>query len=196
MGRRIIAGAPKSPKNVTSTFINPVNLLPKELRCERGGVKLASCTGRHLTSSRPCMQRHRSAKDRWIVIKKQIITKLNCDKTNDIKDQIVTKLNKDSIFSLKLDESIDVARFSQLLAHVPFPSNSDIEKHFLFCRTLNHNHRRRCFQCSGQLFQRQHDWLGQVFQCMRRRRTKCNGMSAKFCSKWPTNRLKESVATQ
>jgi len=54
MGRRITAGASKSSKNVTSTFFNTVNLLPKELRFEHGGVKLASCPGRHLTSLRPC----------------------------------------------------------------------------------------------------------------------------------------------
>jgi len=48
MGRRITAGASKSSKNVTSTFFNTVNLLPKELRFEHGGVKLASCPGRHL----------------------------------------------------------------------------------------------------------------------------------------------------
>ena len=32
---------------------NTVNLLPKELRVEHGGTKLASCPGRHLPSSRP-----------------------------------------------------------------------------------------------------------------------------------------------
>jgi len=59
-GRRITAGgakcllvAPKSPNNFTSTFFNTVNFLPKSLRLEHGGVKFASCPGRHLTSLRP-----------------------------------------------------------------------------------------------------------------------------------------------
>jgi len=37
------AGAPKCPNNVTSTFFNTVHLLPKDLRFEYGGAKLASC---------------------------------------------------------------------------------------------------------------------------------------------------------
>ena len=45
---------PISPNNVTSTFFNTVHLLPNYLRFEHGGVKLASCPGRHLTSLRPC----------------------------------------------------------------------------------------------------------------------------------------------
>ena len=59
-GRQITMGAPnhcgaapKSPKNIASTFFNAVNLLPKELRFKYGGAKLASCPGRHLTSLRP-----------------------------------------------------------------------------------------------------------------------------------------------
>jgi len=46
------ARAPKSPKNVTNTFFNTVNLLLKEFRFEHGGSKLASCPGRHLTQNR------------------------------------------------------------------------------------------------------------------------------------------------
>jgi len=49
------AGTPKSPKNVTSTFFNAVNVLPKDLKFEHGGAKLASCPGRHLISLRPCV---------------------------------------------------------------------------------------------------------------------------------------------
>ena len=48
--------ASKSPNNVTSTFFNTVHLLPKDLRFEHGGAKLASCPGRHLTSLRPWIQ--------------------------------------------------------------------------------------------------------------------------------------------
>jgi len=44
------SGAPKRSSNVTSAFFNGVNLLPKDLRFEHGGDKLASCPGRHLTS--------------------------------------------------------------------------------------------------------------------------------------------------
>jgi len=53
-GRQITAWARKSPNNVTSTFVNTVHLLPKDLRFEHGGAKLASCPGRHLTSLHPC----------------------------------------------------------------------------------------------------------------------------------------------
>ena len=66
-GRRIVAGgakwlreAPESPNNVTCTFFNAVNLLPKDLRFERGGAKLVSCPWCHLTSLRPCMACERS----------------------------------------------------------------------------------------------------------------------------------------
>jgi len=52
-GRRIIAGAPKSPNNVTSTFFNTVHLLPNDIRFEHGGAKLASCPGHHLSLLRP-----------------------------------------------------------------------------------------------------------------------------------------------
>jgi len=52
-GAESLRGAPKSPKNVPSTFFNTVYLLPKDLWFEHGGAKLASCPGRHLTSSRP-----------------------------------------------------------------------------------------------------------------------------------------------
>ena len=45
--------AQKSPNNVTWTFFNTVNLLPKDLRFEHGGTNLASCPGRHLTLLRP-----------------------------------------------------------------------------------------------------------------------------------------------
>ena len=48
-------GAPKSPNNVTSMFFNTVHLLPKDIKFEHGGAKLASCPGRCLTSLRPCL---------------------------------------------------------------------------------------------------------------------------------------------
>jgi len=51
--RRITAGHRKVPQNVTSTFFSTVHLLPKDLRFEHGGAKLASFPGRHLTSLRP-----------------------------------------------------------------------------------------------------------------------------------------------
>ena len=41
-------GAPKSANNVTITLFNTVHLLPKDLRFEHEGAKLASCPGRHL----------------------------------------------------------------------------------------------------------------------------------------------------
>ena len=45
--------SPKSHNNVTSTFFNTLHLLPKYLTFERGGAKLASFPGRHLTSLCP-----------------------------------------------------------------------------------------------------------------------------------------------
>jgi len=48
---RITMGA---PNHVTNTCFNTVHLLPKDLRFEHGGAKLASCPGRHVTSIRPC----------------------------------------------------------------------------------------------------------------------------------------------
>jgi len=48
-GRPVTMGAPKSHSNVTSTFFNTLQLLPKYLRFERGDAKLASCPGCHLT---------------------------------------------------------------------------------------------------------------------------------------------------
>jgi len=44
----------KSPNIVTSTVLNTARLLPKDLRFELMGAKLASCPGRHITSLRPC----------------------------------------------------------------------------------------------------------------------------------------------
>jgi len=56
LGRRITAGTPKSPNNVTSTFFNTVNFLSKELRFDHEGAKFVFCPGRHLTSLRPWPQ--------------------------------------------------------------------------------------------------------------------------------------------
>jgi len=52
-GSESLRGAPKSSNNVTSTFFNTVHLLPKDVRFEHGDAKLASCSGRPLTSLRP-----------------------------------------------------------------------------------------------------------------------------------------------
>jgi len=48
--------APKIRNIVTCTFFITVHLLPKNLKFEHGGAKLASCPGRHLTSLRPCIE--------------------------------------------------------------------------------------------------------------------------------------------
>jgi len=45
-------GAEKT-NNITSTVFSTVHMLPKDLRFEHEGAKLASCPGRHLTSLRP-----------------------------------------------------------------------------------------------------------------------------------------------
>jgi len=69
MGRWIIAGALKSPNNVTRTFFNTANLPSKELRFDhrgakplpwgrrfdQGGTEFVFCPGRHITSLHPCI---------------------------------------------------------------------------------------------------------------------------------------------
>jgi len=50
--RRITMRVLKSPSKVTNTC-SAVHLIPKDLRFEHGGAKLASCPGCHLTSLRP-----------------------------------------------------------------------------------------------------------------------------------------------
>jgi len=52
-GAKSLRGAPKSTNNVTNTFFDTVHLLPKDLRFEHEGAKLASCPGRHLALLRP-----------------------------------------------------------------------------------------------------------------------------------------------
>jgi len=47
-------GGAENLNRITSAFFNTVYLLPKDLRFEHGGAKLASCPGRHLTSLRLC----------------------------------------------------------------------------------------------------------------------------------------------
>jgi len=51
-GAESLRKATKSPNNVTSTFFSATHLLPKDLRFQHGGAKLASCPGHHLTSLR------------------------------------------------------------------------------------------------------------------------------------------------
>jgi len=53
----MIERAPKNPNNITNTFFSTVHLVPKDLRFERGGAKLVSCPGCHLTSVRPWLPR-------------------------------------------------------------------------------------------------------------------------------------------
>jgi len=52
-GAELLREAPKNLNNVTSIFFNTVNLLPKELRFNHEGDKLAFCPGRHLALLRP-----------------------------------------------------------------------------------------------------------------------------------------------
>jgi len=48
-GRLITTGGASNPNSITSAFFNTVHLLPKDLRFEHAGAKVASCPGRHLT---------------------------------------------------------------------------------------------------------------------------------------------------
>jgi len=56
-GAKWLQRVPLSPNNFTSTFFNTVHFLPKDLRCEYGTAKLASCHGRQITSLRPWILR-------------------------------------------------------------------------------------------------------------------------------------------
>jgi len=57
-GRRIAAGGWRKVPTMSQVVssIKYILLLPKDLRFEHGGTKLASCPGRHLASLRPCVQ--------------------------------------------------------------------------------------------------------------------------------------------
>jgi len=65
-GAKLLRGAPKSPNDVTNTSFNTVHFLPKELRFEHWGARLASCPGRHLTSLRPCWKSHPRWRVSWV----------------------------------------------------------------------------------------------------------------------------------
>jgi len=52
-GAKSLRGVPENPNNITTTFFNTVDLLPKDLKFEHGGAKLASCPEHHITSLRP-----------------------------------------------------------------------------------------------------------------------------------------------
>jgi len=53
LGRRIAAEGSEKSQQCHIYFLHHSYLLPKDLKFEHGGVKLASCSGRHLTSLRP-----------------------------------------------------------------------------------------------------------------------------------------------
>jgi len=63
-GCRIIMGAPnhcggrRNVSTMSQVLSSTAYLLPKDLRFEHGGAKLVSCSGRHLTSLRPCAINH------------------------------------------------------------------------------------------------------------------------------------------
>jgi len=46
-------GDAKSRNNLATTFFNTVHLLPKDIRFEHGGTKLAFCPRHHLALLRP-----------------------------------------------------------------------------------------------------------------------------------------------
>jgi len=49
-------------------------LLPKDLRFEHGGAKLASCPGRHITSLRPWSLKYHSEHNKCVSRKKNVVT--------------------------------------------------------------------------------------------------------------------------
>jgi len=48
-------GGRRKVPTMLQVLSSTAHLLPEDLRVEHGGAKLTSCTGRHLTSLRPCM---------------------------------------------------------------------------------------------------------------------------------------------
>ena len=54
----------------------------------------------------------------------------------NIKSQLLGKVKASPVFAIQLDESVDVANLSQLIAFVPYVHDQSIEENLLFCRPL------------------------------------------------------------
>ena len=59
--------------------------------------------------------------------------------SEDIKEQVITEINKSvfGLFSIQLDESVDVSSVSQLMVFVCYAVGTSVKKELLFCSALN-----------------------------------------------------------
>ena len=62
--------------------------------------------------------------------------------SDDIKEQIITEIKDKSLFglfSIQIDESVDVASVSQLMVFVRYAVSTSAKEEFLFCSALDTN---------------------------------------------------------
>ena len=59
--------------------------------------------------------------------------------SEDIKEQVITEINKSvfGLFSIQLDESVDVSSVSQLMVFVRYAVGTSVKEELLFCSALN-----------------------------------------------------------
>ena len=59
--------------------------------------------------------------------------------SEDIKEQVITQINKFvfGLFSIQLDESVDVSSVSQLMVFVRYAVGTSVKEELLFCGALN-----------------------------------------------------------
>ena len=57
----------------------------------------------------------------------------------DIKEQVITEINKSvfGLFSIQLDESVDICSVSQLMVFVSYAVGTSVKEKLLFCSALN-----------------------------------------------------------
>ena len=59
--------------------------------------------------------------------------------SEDIKEQVITEIHKSvfGLFSIQLDESVDVSSVSQLMVFVRYAVGTSVKEELLFCSALN-----------------------------------------------------------
>uniref|UniRef100_K7F9C3 DUF4371 domain-containing protein n=1 Tax=Pelodiscus sinensis TaxID=13735 RepID=K7F9C3_PELSI len=77
----------------------------------------------------------------WLILGKEAARKLNdISVSNDtISEQVVDEIKKSPLFAIQLDESANVALWSQLLVFSRYMVEGDFRDEFLFCKTLDTN---------------------------------------------------------
>lgn len=59
-----------------------------------------------------------------------------CEMSDDLQRQLIHKVKSSPVFSIQLDESVDVVSISQLLVFVRYIGDTSIEEDILFCKPL------------------------------------------------------------